>query len=94
VHELLRDATELVPGLLELEFVEAAAGLRPGTPDNAPVIGPSAVPGLLWATGHHRNGILLAGVTGEAIAALLVDGELPAFARPFSAHRFASGVPA
>ena len=70
LHELLRDASELVPGLLELEVEELLAGLRPGTPDNAPVLGPSAaLAGLHWATGHHRNGILLAPVTGDLLAA-------------------------
>ncbi len=81
--ELLRDAQELVPGVLELEVEEMLAGLRPGTPDNAPALGRSAVvDGLLWATGHHRNGILLAPVTGDVIAAELA-GEAaadPAFA--------------
>lgn len=83
LHELLRDASELVPGVLELEVEEMLAGLRPGTPDNAPVLGASgALPGLVWATGHHRNGILLAPVTGDLIAAALTgepDGPAPAF---------------
>ena len=56
--ELIRDLAEVVPGVLELEIEELGAGLRPGTPDNLPVIGPAA--GLVWATGHYRNGILLA----------------------------------
>ena len=87
VHELLRDAAELVPGVLELEVEELLAGLRPGTPDNAPVLGASpALDGLAWATGHHRNGILLAPVTAELVAAELA-GE-PA-AHPFGPERFA-----
>ena len=65
VFELLRDASELVPGVSELVLDELSAGLRPGTPDNLPVIGPGAVAGLHWATGHYRNGILLAPITGE-----------------------------
>ncbi len=89
VLELLRDATELVPGLSELVVEELAAGLRPGTPDNGPILGPGAVRGLHWATGHHRNGILLAPVTGDAVAAALVEDGLPELARPFSADRFA-----
>ena len=60
VYELLRDMSEIVPGVLELEIEELAAGLRPATPDNLPAIGPGTVEGLLWATGHFRNGILLA----------------------------------
>jgi len=71
-YELLRDASELVPGVLELELEEALAGLRPGTPDNAPVLGRSpSRPRVVWATGHYRNGVLLAPVTAELIAAEL-----------------------
>ncbi|ONK15001.1 glycine oxidase ThiO [Streptomyces sp. MP131-18] len=91
VYELLRDAHELVPGLTELPLTETRAGLRPATPDNAPLLGPTALPGLHLATGHHRNGVLLAPVTGEALADALVTGELPDYARPFSAQRFAGG---
>ena len=61
VYDLLRDASELVPGVLELEVEELIAGLRPGTPDNTPIIGRCpAAPELVWATGHYRNGVLLA----------------------------------
>jgi glycine oxidase len=74
VHELLREAYRLLPDVAEMELVEAMAGLRPGTPDNLPLIGPGALDGLVLATGHYRNGILLAPLTGEAISALL-DGE-------------------
>jgi glycine oxidase len=76
VFELLRDAIELVPGFSELEIDELSAGLRPGTPDGAPAIGPGAIPGLHWATGHHRNGILLAPVTAELVVSALL-GEPP-----------------
>src|SRR5439155_19604003 len=58
VHDLLADAIEVVPGVAELELVETLARWRPGTPDNAPLLGPSALPGLVVATGHHRNGVL------------------------------------
>ncbi|MFW6689901.1 glycine oxidase ThiO [Streptomyces sp. MAR4 CNX-425] len=88
VYELLRDAHELVPGLTELPLVETGAGLRPGSPDNAPLLGPTALPGLHLATGHYRNGILLAPVTGDALAAVLTGGELPDATRPFAATRF------
>ena len=71
VYELLRDAHELVPGISELEIEELSVGLRPGTPDNAPAIGRGAIAGLIWATGHHRNGILLAPLTAQLLAALL-----------------------
>jgi glycine oxidase len=72
VYELLRDARELVPGILELQIEELSVGFRPSTPDNTPVIGPGAVEGLVWATGHHRNGILLAPLTAELVAESLV----------------------
>jgi glycine oxidase len=77
VHELLREAYRALPDIAELELVDAIAGLRPGTPDNLPVVGRGALEGLLLATGHWRNGILLAPITGEAIAALLAGAELP-----------------
>ncbi|SDG83759.1 glycine oxidase [Sinosporangium album] len=65
--ELLRDARELVPGVTELEVADTVAGLRPGTPDNLPLIGPTAVPGLHMATGHHRGGVLLAPLTADLL---------------------------
>jgi len=90
VFELLREAGELIPGVSELVVDELSAGLRPGTADNLPVIGPGGVEGLHWTTGHRRNGILLAPIT----AALIVDmlaGEPPAeLAGPFAPSRFAS----
>jgi glycine oxidase len=74
VYELLRDAHELVPGVSELHIEEIGVGYRPSTPDNAPAIGPGALEGLMWATGHHRNGILLAPLTAELVVASLVGG--------------------
>jgi glycine oxidase len=71
VYELLRDAHELVPGVSELRIEELGVGYRPGTPDNLPVIGRGALAGLSWATGHHRNGILLAPLTAERVVASL-----------------------
>ena len=88
VWELLRDARTLVPGITELELVEAAAGLRPGTPDNAPVLGPSELPGLVLATGHFRSGVLLAPVTADIIVAWLETERLPDAALPFLPQRF------
>ncbi len=88
VYELLRDAHELVPGITELPLIETRAGLRPGSPDNAPLIGPTLLPGLLLATGHYRNGVLLTPATGDAMAHALTTGELPEAARPFTPKRF------
>jgi glycine oxidase len=90
VRDLLRAAIDLVPAVAELELVEATAGLRPGTPDNAPVIGSSPDrPGVVFATGHYRNGILLTPVTADAIATIVVDGTTPAAVAPFGIERFA-----
>ena len=89
IWELLRDARTIVPGITELELAEAVAGLRPGTPDNAPVLGPSALPGLVLATGHFRAGVLLAPVTADVITSYLTTQRLPDLAAPFTAQRFA-----
>jgi glycine oxidase len=71
VHELLREAYRLLPDVAEMELVGATAGLRPGTPDNLPLVGPGAIDGLVLATGHYRNGILLAPPAAQAVANLL-----------------------
>ncbi|MFJ6066191.1 glycine oxidase ThiO [Streptomyces tendae] len=88
VYELLRDAHELVPGITELPLTETRAGLRPGSPDNAPLLGRTDLDGLLLATGHYRNGVLLTPVTGDVMGDVLTGGELPEEARPFSPRRF------
>lgn len=71
VYELLRHAWEIVPGIAELAIEEISVSFRPGTPDNAPLIGPVGPEGLIWATGHYRNGILLAPLTAELVAQAL-----------------------
>jgi glycine oxidase len=91
VYELLRDIGEVVPGVLELELEDVLAGLRPATPDNLPAIG--FAEGVLVAAGHHRNGILLAGLTGDLVAGLLAGDPLPGWAAPAAAERLAP-VPA
>jgi glycine oxidase len=75
IYELLREAHEVVPGISELEIEELSVGLRPGSPDNAPAIGRGALEGLVWAAGHHRNGILLAPLTAELVAGVLTGDE-------------------
>jgi glycine oxidase len=93
LYALLRDAGEIVPGVHELVIEEMSAGLRPATPDNAPVLGPSEeLAGLHWAAGHHRNGILLAPVTADAVADGL-DGATAGIEPAFAAARFGK-VPA
>ncbi|MEX0992786.1 MAG: glycine oxidase ThiO [Solirubrobacterales bacterium] len=87
VFELLRRAYDVLPGVAELELVQASAGLRPATPDNRPVLGHGARTGLVWATGHWRNGILLAPLTGDAIAGLLGGTSLSDSLAPFAPGR-------
>jgi glycine oxidase len=85
VHELLREAYRVLPDVAEMEFFGTVAGLRPGTPDNRPLVGRGAVEGLVLATGHFRNGILLAPLTADAVVATLAGDPLPdvlAFADP------------
>jgi glycine oxidase len=89
VSELLSDARELLPGVSELALVETTAGLRPGSPDNAPMLGPTVVPGLALATGHYRNGILLTPVTADVIAEYLATGQTPPEYAAFDPRRFA-----
>ncbi|MEV8631760.1 glycine oxidase ThiO [Streptosporangium sp. NPDC051023] len=90
--ELLRDARELVPGVTELEMADVVAGLRPGTPDNLPLVGPTTLPGLSLATGHYRGGVLLAPLTADLFLDEFLDeadGELSAICSPlrFQEHR-------
>jgi glycine oxidase len=92
IYTLLRDAQLVFPVLLEADFVEAVAGLRPGSPDNAPLIGSSGLGNLLVAGGHYRNGILLAPVTASLVNDLLSADdpapELPEWAKSFDPRRF------
>jgi len=81
VHELLREAYRLLPDVAEMELVDAIAGLRPGTPNNLPLVGPGAIDGLVLATGHFRNGILLAPLAAQAVADLLSADRRSSFTR-------------
>src|SRR5581483_987289 len=76
VHDLLHDAMSVLPVVSELILAETCAGLRPGTPDNGPLVGWSGVDGVLLATGHYRNGILMSAATAEAVLAYLT-GQRP-----------------
>jgi glycine oxidase len=93
VFELLRDISEVIPGVLELEVEALLAGLRPATPDNLPAVGAGALDGLFWAGGHHRGGILLAGISGELAAGALCGEPLPDWGAVVDPGRFAR-VPA
>jgi len=88
VYRLLEAAYEVLPDAAELEWVEAAARLRPGTPDNAPAIGRDSRDGVVWATGHYRNGILLTPVTAAAVAAIVAGEQPPSVVAPFAPERF------
>ncbi len=79
----------MLPLLSEAEFVEVSTSVRPGSPDNAPIIGPSELDGLIVASGHYRNGILLTPVTADAVASLVETGVVPDVVRAFSPTRFA-----
>jgi glycine oxidase len=87
---LLRDARALVPGIDELPVVETTARARPGSPDNVPLIGEYAAPGLVVATGHYRNGILLAPLTAAAVASFCADGKFPDSVAAAEPRRFRS----
>ncbi|MBW0118056.1 FAD-dependent oxidoreductase [Pseudonocardia abyssalis] len=82
VRDLLRDAERVLPGIAEYALRETAAGLRPGSPDNRPLIGALGPTGLLVATGHGRNGMLLAPLTADAVLGLLRGEPGPADADP------------
>ena len=88
VHDLLHDALTVVPELAELELAEVCARLRPATPDNAPVLGPTAADKVAVAAGHYRNGFLLAPVTAAAVVATVCNEEMPAAAAACGAGRF------
>ena len=88
---LLDGAWRTVPGVEELEIVESWAGFRPGSRDDAPVLGPSGVDGLVLATGHHRNGILLTPITADAVSRTVLTGATDPAIADFGPARFASG---
>jgi glycine oxidase len=90
VYRLLEAAWEVLPEVEELELVEAVARLRPGSPDNAPVIGERD--GVVWATGHYRNGVLLAPITAQAVADILSERGPAEAVLPFGPERFEAVV--
>ena len=89
VLSLLEAAWRAVPAIEELPIAEMWVGFRPGSRDDAPILGPASIDGLVYATGHHRNGILLAPLTANAVSGCILSGELPAVAQPFGMSRFA-----
>jgi glycine oxidase len=89
---LLDGAWRAVPAIEELAIAESWVGFRPGSRDDAPMLGPCAIDGLVVATGHHRNGILLTPVTCALASAYILSGRLPELAEPFSPERFMVAV--
>ena len=90
IQQILDGAMELAPALVDAEIVEQWAGLRPDTPDHLPIIGPTEMSGLVIATGHYRNGILLAPVTAKIVRDWIVSGKASFSAETFSPLRFAA----
>ena len=89
VRDLLDAACELVPQAWQAGFLGARVGLRPGTPDDLPIIGSwSRVPGLVYATGHYRTGVLLAPLTAKLVSDLVLDGRTDAALAITSPDRF------
>jgi glycine oxidase len=91
VHDLLHDAMSVLPVTSELILAETCAGLRPGTPDNGPVVGGAGPVGLWVATGHYRNGILMSAATADAVVACLTGRAPAAEWEPFGPGRFLAG---
>lgn len=90
LYTLLEAGWRLVPGIYDLEVTETWAGLRPGSRDNEPILGDAGVPGVIYATGHFRNGILQIPITASEISKMILTGETSAWLKPFSPQRFAT----
>jgi len=93
VYSLLEGAWRAFPGVEELVLDEIVVGFRPGSRDDAPILGPTGVDGLVMATGHHRNGILLTPITVEAITKYVLKGKVTDAIRDYGIERFAKKVP-
>ena len=91
---LRRNAAQICPVLAQGQITQIWAGVRPGTPDHAPLIGKTALDGVYIATGHYRNGILLGPITGELITDLIVDNRSTELVEAFSVKRFAARLSA
>lgn len=87
---LIEGAWRAIPAIEELAVAETWVGFRPGSRDDAPLLGPSSVDGLVIASGHHRNGILLTPVTAAVVSAYILSQRLPEIAWPFTPKRFSA----
>lgn len=92
IYALLDAAWRALPGIEELPIVETWVGFRPGSRDDAPILGPGPVQGLVYATGHHRNGILLAPLTADLVSDYVLTGTLDPALAPFRLARFDAAV--
>jgi glycine oxidase len=92
MYDLLEGAWEIVPGIYDLPLDDVWAGLRPASRDHEPLLGRADMPGVIFATGHYRHGILLSPVTAQEIAELIVTGETSKWIEPFSPARFAGSA--
>jgi glycine oxidase len=90
---LIEGAWRAVPAIEELPLHEAWVGFRPGSRDDAPILGPSGIDRLVIATGHHRNGILLTPITAQSISAYILTGRMPRAAESFALERFLDDRP-
>ena len=88
LYSILEAAWRIVPGIYDLEVTETWAGLRPGSRDNDPLLGDAGKPGVVYATGHYRNGILLVPLTADEIVHHIQTGETSEWLKPFSPSRF------
>jgi glycine oxidase len=89
INSILNQAMEISPAISGLPISDSWAGLRPKAADGLPVLGPCGeIEGLFYATGHYRNGILLAPITGELMARAIIDKDVSKALDPFSPNRF------
>jgi len=86
--EILRAAWEVLPGIYDLPVIDSWSGLRPASRDDAPILGSSGISGLTYATGHHRNGILLSPITASEISSYIIEGKKSDLINNFSVGRF------
>lgn len=86
--EILRAAWEVLPGIYDLPVIDSWSGLRPASRDDAPILGSSGIGGLTYATGHHRNGILLSPITASEISSYIIEGKGSNLIDSFSVGRF------
>jgi glycine oxidase len=94
IQRILKNALEIAPRVADLQVTDSWAGLRPKAADGLPVLGPCAeIDGLFYATGHYRNGILLAPITGELLSEAIIDRTSSPLIEAFTPNRF-DNVPA